>query len=91
MRRTRRNLPYHELIGLRVKVKNHTDPGLRGLEGVVIDETMNTLKVRVKGKDVVVPKESAEFLFKLGKNESVELEGEEIVGRPEDRLRRIKR
>jgi len=91
LRRTRRNLSYHELIGLRLKVKNHTDPGLRGLEGVVIDETMNTLKVRVKGKDVVVPKEGAEFLFKLGKNESVELEGEEIVGRPEDRLRRIKR
>ena len=91
MRRTRRNLPYHELIGLRVKVKSHTDPGLRGLEGVVIDETMNTLKVRTGRKDVVVPKEGGEFLFKLGRNESVELEGEEIVGRPEDRLRRIKR
>ncbi|MDR0767632.1 MAG: ribonuclease P protein subunit [Methanosarcinales archaeon] len=38
-------LPYHELIGLLVKVDSSCDPTINGLSGLVIDETRNTLKI----------------------------------------------
>lgn len=38
-------LPYHELIGLLVKVDSSCDPTLNGLSGRVIDETRNTIKI----------------------------------------------
>ncbi len=92
MRRTRRNLPYHELIGLEVIVKEHTDPTLRGLSGRVVDETRNTLVIEsVDGRERIVPKHGGVFVFKLGARERVELAGTSIEGRPEDRLKRYGR
>lgn len=38
-------LPYHELIGLLVKVDSSCDPTLNGLSGRVVDETRNTIKI----------------------------------------------
>lgn len=40
-------LPYHELIGLLVKVDSSCDPTLNGLSGRVIDETRNTFKIEI--------------------------------------------
>lgn len=92
MRRTRRNLPYHELIGLEVIVKEHTDPTLRGLSGRVVDETRNTLVIEsADGRERIVPKHGGVFVFKLGARERVELAGTSIEGRPEDRLKRYGR
>lgn len=38
-------LPYHELIGLFVKVDSSCDPTINGLSGLVVDETRNTIKI----------------------------------------------
>ncbi|WNY29377.1 hypothetical protein MmiEs2_16040 [Methanimicrococcus stummii] len=38
-------LPYHELIGLLVKVDSSCDPTINGLSGLVVDETRNTLEI----------------------------------------------
>jgi ribonuclease P protein subunit POP4 len=92
LRRTRRNLPYHELIGLEVSVKEHSDPTLSGLTGRVVDETRNTLVIEsVDGVERIVPKHGGVFVFKLGARERVELAGSSIEGRPEDRLKRYGR
>lgn len=92
MRRTRRNLRYHELIGLEVVVREHIDPTLRGLSGRVVDETRNTIVVEsAEGRERIVPKHGGVFVFKLGARESVELAGASIEGRPEDRLVRYRR
>ena len=92
MRRTRRNLPYHELIGLEVIVKEHVDPTLRGLSGRVVDETRNTLVIEsVDGRERIVSKHGGVFVFELGAREGVELAGTSIEGRPEDRLKRYGR
>ncbi len=89
MRRSRRNLAYHELVGLEVMVKEHTCEGLKGLSGKVVDETMNTLVIRgADGRLRRVPKEGGVFLFKLDEHHTVEVRGDSIVGRPEDRLKR---
>jgi len=90
LRITPRNIVFHELIGLKVKVLSHSDPTVVGLEGIVIDETRNTLVIRSRNGDKRVFKHCGVFRFFLPNNVVVDVDGTLIVGRPEDRLKRIK-
>ncbi len=78
----------HEFIGLDAKVVRSTHPDYVGITGKVIDETRNTLVIRQKNKDKVVVKNTAVFHFTLPDGTIVEIEGNAIVGRPEDRLKK---
>ncbi len=70
-------LPYHELIGLLVKVDSSCDPTLNGLSGRVIDETRNTMQIETEPRNgsgpvdtalsrvVTVPKKGTVFVFTI--------------------------
>jgi len=86
------NIIFHNLIGLRVRVLLHPDPGLRGLEGVVVDETSRTLLVETSsGRRVRVLKDSSMLLFQLPDGDWVLVYGEEISGDPAERLKRLEK
>lgn len=86
---TPRNLVRHELIGLHVRVVESKDKSRAGLEGRVIDETMQTLKIRKHdGKEVVVPKKECVFMFTLPSGEKVQVNGKLLYGRPADRIKK---
>ena len=86
---TPKNLVRHELIGLEVKIKNSTDPTLKGKKGKVVDETYNMLKIEEEeGKEISVPKKNCVFIFKLPSGLKVEVDGKILVGRPEDRIKK---
>ncbi len=89
MRRSAKNLIYHELIGLHALVIDHTDRTLRGRKGIVVDEAMNTLTVDEGGKCIVVPKLGARIIFKLPEKD-VEVLGNMLIGRPEDRVKKYR-
>ncbi|PUA33414.1 MAG: hypothetical protein B7O98_03045 [Zestosphaera tikiterensis] len=91
LKRSRRNLIYHELIGLQVIVKDHTDPSLMGVKGLVVDETQNMLEIERldDGRRLKVPKAGGAYLFKLENNSFVLVNGDKLLGRPEDRLKRV--
>ena len=76
----------HELIGLPVKITQARNPTLVGLEGEVVDETKNTLKIRTGAVVRQVLKSICTFEFS-----GVRVTGSEIVGRPEDRLKKVKK
>lgn len=78
---TPENLPKHELIGLHVEVVESTDEGLEGLEGEVMDETKSMLRIDEKR----VEKKNCTFLFDISSGEKVEVDGELIAKRPEER------
>jgi len=78
----------HEFIGLDAKVVRSTHPDYVGITGKVIDETRNTLVIRHKNKDKVVIKNTAVFHFILSDGTIVEIEGNAIVGRPENRIKK---
>lgn len=79
-----------ELIGLAVRVVRSEDPSLEGLEGRVVDETLNTLVVeRPEGREVRVAKAPCVFLFET-EDGPVELEGVRIRFRPEDRTKKVR-
>lgn len=86
-----RDLPRHELIGLSVRVTQHSNPFNVSISGRVVDETRNTLVIRHDSEDKRVEKQTGTFLFDLN-GRSVEVEGRVLQGRPEDRVKRkIKR
>lgn len=80
MPRTPENIQRHELIGLQAEVKSSPDKTQEEISGEVLDETQNTLNI--DGKKV--PKQGRVFLIRL-ENDQVEVKGEDILERPEDR------
>lgn len=83
------NIVRHELCGLKVLVKDSTNPSQRGLEGRVIYETYNTLKIEIKdGKERTIPKDISIFIFTLPNGKKVQVDGKILIGRPEDRVKK---
>ena len=81
------NLHMHELVGLRLRVVQASDGGMVGMEGIVVDETRETLVI---GGDArrVVPKRGNTFEFTLEDGSTAVLDGDAIAFRPEDRTKR---
>lgn len=77
-----------EFIGLNAKVVKSSNPSYVGISGKVIDETRNTLVIRQKNQDKIIVKATAVFHFTLDDGTIVEVEGNIIVGRPEDRMKK---
>jgi ribonuclease P protein subunit POP4 len=79
-----RNIVLHELIGLRVRVLSSLDKKQKGLSGIVVDETKNTLVVETKSGVKRIVKNISQFRFYFGK-ESFKVDGREINFRPQER------
>ena len=86
MPRTAENLPKHELIGLHVEVKSHSDEGLEGVSGTVVDETQSFLKLETDSGERMVEKNEGVFVFELDES-SVRINGSLIAKRPEERVK----
>lgn len=89
---TSKNLVHHEFIGLKVHVINSKNKSL-DLNGIVIDETKNTIKIEVKTKEgnfkeKLVPKRDSIFRFQIPNNEFIEIDGNILSVRPEDRIKK---
>ena len=91
MRRTPRNILFHELIGLPVRILRHTDPSLEGREGVVVWETRRTLRLRSGRGVFTVLKEGALLEINLGGGRRVRVRGDHLLGTPAERAKRIVR
>ena len=79
---TPENLPRHELIGLQAEIIESTDPTKEGIQGEILDETRDMLRIC----DKKVAKENCIFLIEIPSGEKVELNGKIIAKRPEDRI-----
>ncbi len=82
------NLRKHELIGLQVEILEATDPGQVHLTGRVVDETRNLLVIEAGGAEKRIPKQGARFRFQI--EGGIEVEGDEIRFRPEDRIKKAR-
>ena len=82
---TAQNIKNHELIGLNVVVSESSDPGRKGLNGKVIDETKNTIIIWNGNEKKIIPKKECVFEFDIG--EKISINGNEIIKRPEDRIK----
>ena len=88
---TPKNIHRHELIGLKVKVSESSCKSHIGLSGKVIDETRNMIVIQSKDKTRRLPKNTSEFEFELPDGHVVEVNGKNLIGRPEDRIKKVLR
>ena len=89
MKITPRNLLKHELIGLLIEVIDSTHKGYIGISGIVIDETMNMIKILSQDKKIrMIPKETCIFKIALPDGTILKVDGKVLLGRPEDRLKK---
>lgn len=92
MRHAPSNVRYHELIGLRVEVLEHLNPSYTSIRGLVVDETKNVLAVKdASGTEKKIIKKGGVFLFVLPSGAKVVVRGDELIGRPEERVKRLRR
>ncbi|MEK6816079.1 MAG: ribonuclease P protein subunit [Nanoarchaeota archaeon] len=77
----------HELIGLDIEVVASPNRSLVGKRGKVVDETRSTLTIEEKGKFKKVLKSQITFKTKF-KGKVVEVSGQDMVSRPEERIKR---
>jgi ribonuclease P protein subunit POP4 len=85
---TPENLVRHELIGLKVRVKDSPDKSQKGIFGTVIDESYNTFKIETAKKEKTVAKGICVFIFTLPDKTRVQVDGKLLVSRPEDRIKK---
>jgi len=85
---TEQNVVRHELIGLDAEITGSKDPKLIGLAGVIIDETKKMLKIRTKKGEKLVEKSICVFRVSLPSGKKVEIDGNLLVGRPEERIKK---
>jgi ribonuclease P protein subunit POP4 len=78
----------YEFIGIQARIAQSAHAGYLGLAGPVVAETRNTLTLIHQGQPKSVIKDLAVFDFKFGDGTTVEIDGNLLVGRSEDRLKK---
>lgn len=80
---TPETLRRHELIGLPVRVVEASNPTLVGIEGRVVGESMQMLRVETASQVKQVPKQGTMFEFELTDEAAVHRKGAGTVSEPE--------
>jgi ribonuclease P protein subunit POP4 len=85
-------LIYHDLIGFEVflKRKSKMKESESPIYGIIIDETKNLVILKKNNQIKKYIKKDFIFRFKVD-NDLLEVDGSMIVGRPENRLRSLKK
>jgi len=77
------NVLRHELIGLECEVVAAVNKSSVGIRGTIKDETMKTIQV---GSKIIFKKGS---VFRLALNgKKIDVEGDQLLARPEDRIKK---
>ncbi len=90
MKHTPQNIFYHNLVGLRVKVVQHPNEGVKGLEGLVVNESKNFLWIMDKDGNIKMVEKLGYFEFELPSGTKVMISGKSIRKRPEERLKKFR-
>ncbi|HXV45623.1 MAG TPA: ribonuclease P protein subunit [Nitrososphaera sp.] len=83
------NVLVHEIVGLGAKIVESTDPTLQGISGTIVLETKNTISVRVDSLVKQIAKKAAKKIEVKTDSGVCFISGSSMIGRPEDRTRRL--
>lgn len=75
-----------ELIGLKIKVMDSSNPLHKEITGEVRDETKNTIVILSNSKNKRIPKKDAIYGFITSNGRFIEISGKRLLGRPADRI-----
>ncbi len=91
MKISKSNILCHELIGLKARILSHPDPGLKGVEGVIVWESPRTLQLGLGSRKITILKPGSILLIQMPEGEWVKVKGDELLGGPFDRAKRMVR
>jgi ribonuclease P protein subunit POP4 len=89
MRLNCQSIPWHEIIGLGVKILESSDLTLLGTVGTIVFETKNTIFIRKDSVVRQVAKMAAKRLQVQTPSCVCFISGSALIGRPEDRIARF--
>jgi ribonuclease P protein subunit POP4 len=89
--RTIENILYHELIGLKIKLCECSQSSIINLSGQIIFETKNMLIIRTLNDIKKIPKKFILKAILYLPLTACFIRGNQLIGRPEDRILKIKR
>lgn len=75
-----------EFIGEKLRVEHSSSKGLQGLQGIVLDEKLNSFTVQTAVGKKIVPKKGSVFFFP---DQSLSIDGSVLLVRPEDRTKKL--
>ncbi len=78
-----------EFVGSEGKIVKSSHTGYVGIRGKIVEETKNTFSILHRSKTKRIIKNTAVFNFKFSDGSIVEIDGKLLVGRPENRIKRI--
>ena len=79
----------NEFIGLDVEIIDSTNKQHIGLKGKVIDESYNMIIISTGNKIKKFPKNTCIFKFKPNQKSEIKIAGLNIIGKPEDRIKKF--
>ena len=85
------NIIFHEGIGLTIKISECSQTGLTNLTGKIIFETKNMLVLRTLNGIKKIPKKIILKCILYLPSTVCFIRGNQLIGRPEDRVLKIKR
>ncbi len=74
------------LIGSEIKIVGSSDRSLKGLTGLVLDETKNMIIMRKNTRILKIPKKAVKIMFKQ-KSQRITVNGAQLIGLPENRIK----
>lgn len=77
-----------EFTNLNAKIVKSANRSIVGLSGKVVDETQKTFTIIYNNKRKIVPKEQTLFHFTLADETVMEIEGNILLGKPADRIKK---
>jgi len=86
------NIHQHEMIGLNVEIITATNKNQIGLTGLIIDETKHLFMLDLAGNQprrVKIAKKDCTFRISLPSGEKVDVNGQLLKYKPENRLKNI--
>jgi len=80
---------FEEFLGRRLKVLLSSDKTKIGKKGIIINETKNLFLVSDNNQKYTLPKK--ECIFGIFFDDWIEIDGKDILYRPEERIRFVKK
>ena len=85
---TMENIGKHEFIGLYGRVETALNKSNIGIHGKIVDETLKMMTFDVHGDMKKIQKKGTDFVFTLPSKKKVLVDGDKIIARPEDRIKK---
>ena len=79
----------HELIGLKCEVTKSNDENKKGLKGIIIKETKNTLKIKNEDIEKILPKKEVELKIWLPNGKKIIFDGKMIIEKHAERTKNL--